>query len=274
VTIDSLVMHQGDGWYAADVVCSSGPGDRAFQEQHETICMAVVLAGTFAYRGSSGSAVLAPGAVLIGNPGDGFECSHTHSVGDHCLSFHFTKAFVERVLGETAPPRFARPHLPPRPTAVRLIAEAQRAAKHRERLEELAIELIGGVALALPPDQPASVPSLRAAGRVQDLVRFLETDFRRDLRLDQLAAEACLSPYHLLREFRRIVGMTPYQLILLLRMKEAAQRLRDQSGTILSVALDSGFPDVSEFNRRFRRLFGTSPTAYRRSASSSAVSYG
>jgi AraC-like DNA-binding protein len=48
-------------------------------------------------------------------------------------------------------------------------------------------------------------------------------------------------------------------------LREAAIRLSAESGKVLDIALDSGFGDVSNFNRAFRSEFGTSPGVYRRS---------
>lgn len=49
------------------------------------------------------------------------------------------------------------------------------------------------------------------------------------------------------------------------RLREAAMRIALEPGRILDIALDSGFGDVSNFNRAFRSEFGMSPRAYRTS---------
>jgi len=63
--------------------------------------------------------------------------------------------------------------------------------------------------------------------------------------------------------FRRFVGMTPHQYVLRARMALAARRLKSSNESILAVALDSGFGDLSTFNARFRATFGTTPSKYR-----------
>jgi AraC-like DNA-binding protein len=57
--------------------------------------------------------------------------------------------------------------------------------------------------------------------------------------------------------------MTPYQFILHTRLSRAAARLRSSAEPISAIAFDAGFGDLSTFNRRFRRLMGCSPGAYR-----------
>jgi AraC family transcriptional regulator len=57
--------------------------------------------------------------------------------------------------------------------------------------------------------------------------------------------------------------MTPHQLVLRTRLHRAAVRLRTSDEPISTIAFDAGFGDLSTFNRRFRRLMGCSPGAWR-----------
>ncbi|MGH8284742.1 MAG: helix-turn-helix transcriptional regulator [Steroidobacteraceae bacterium] len=57
--------------------------------------------------------------------------------------------------------------------------------------------------------------------------------------------------------------MTPHQFILHRRLHHAAVSLRASQAPVSSIALDSGFADLSTFNRRFRRVMGVSPSAFR-----------
>ena len=85
------------------------------------------------------------------------------------------------------------------------------------------------------------------------------------LQIAGLARVAAMSPYHFLRVFRAVVGMTPHQFILRTRLQNAAARLRHSSQPVLDIALDAGFTDLSTFNRRFHATLGLTPTAFRRS---------
>jgi hypothetical protein len=46
----SRLLARGKGWSVADVVCTAGPGDRPFEEQHSGVSIGMVLEGTFQYR--------------------------------------------------------------------------------------------------------------------------------------------------------------------------------------------------------------------------------
>ena len=102
-----------------------------------------------------------------------------------------------------------------------------------------------------------------ATARVTRAVRRIERDPCDGLSLSELAREARLSPYHFLRTFQRLTGVTPHQYVLRTRLREAAVRLAAEPGRVADVAFDSGFGDVSNFNHAFRAEFGVSPRGYR-----------
>jgi AraC family transcriptional regulator len=72
-----------------------------------------------------------------------------------------------------------------------------------------------------------------------------------------------MSPYHFLRTFRQVTGMTPHQYLLHTRLHRAATRLRENTDPISVIAYRAGFKDLATFNRRFRRLVGMTPSIYR-----------
>jgi hypothetical protein len=90
------LLASGPGWRVEDVVCSAGPHDRPFEEQHDLVCVAAVTRGTFQYRTPDGRATLLPGALMLGNPGACFECGHEHGVGIVAYRFISTRNFSRR----------------------------------------------------------------------------------------------------------------------------------------------------------------------------------
>jgi AraC-like DNA-binding protein len=260
-------LASGDGWRVDDVICTAGPRDRAFEEQHTTACIALVTHGTFQYRSGNRAAVLAPGTMLLGNQGQWFECGHEHAAGDRCLSFHFSADCLERIAaGVPGLQRatFGIPALPPlgEHLALRIAAAAAREDTETGALEELAVRLAGAVFAALSSTVPLPSPGVRDERRITAL-RRIEMHGHRPALLSDLARDAAMSPFHFLRTFRAVVGMTPHQFLLQRRLHDAATRLVDSDQPISSIAYDTGFTDLSTFNRRFRRVLGESPGAYR-----------
>jgi len=261
-------LASGKGWHVTDVICTAGPQDRAYEERHDTVCIAAVTRGTFQYRSSEGRAMLAPGGVVLGNHGTCFECGHEHGVGDRCVSFHLAPEYFERVVADVqgTRPEFNAPRLPPLPELVPMIAaaEAARDEKDKNALEEIALRFSGAVVRILadkrPPDRPPSTSDER---RITDALRRIESEPEEATSLTQLADDAAMSPYHFLRVFRQVAGITPHQFTLRMRLHRAAMRLRRSRESISTIALDAGFNDLSTFNRRFRRLMGATPGDYR-----------
>src|SRR5579872_5010938 len=92
-----VTLASGEGWEAADIICTAGPRDRAFEEQHTKPSVAVVVAGSFQYRTPRGLHMMTPGSLLLGNVGECYECGHEHAPGDRCVAFRFTPAFMGRL---------------------------------------------------------------------------------------------------------------------------------------------------------------------------------
>ncbi len=262
----------GHGWRVKDVVCAAGPDDSPFEEKNDYVSIAVVVAGSFKYRSARGAVVLSPGSLLLGSVDESFECSHEHGAGDRCVSFNYEPAFFERLAadsaGRGASLKFPVHRLPELPSLVPLVAEAQ-LGLHRPQsvnFEELALELAGRVLTTLGGEAVSMKgPTIRDERRIATAVRFIESHFRRPLSLEELSALVGISPYHFLRTFKQVVGLTPHQFLLRMRLREAALRLRTTSEPVLDIALDAGFGDLSNFNHTFREAFGTTPTKYRAS---------
>jgi len=266
-------ISSGHGWLVKDVICDAGPDDSPFEEKNDYVSIAVVVAGSFKYRSARGSAVLSPGSLLLGSADESFECGHEHGGGDRCVSFNYGAAFFERLAADSAvkgaSPNFPVHRLPELPSLIPLTAEAQ-LGLHRPRsvnFEELALELAGRVLTALGAS-PVSVKgtTIRDERRIATAVRFIELHFRQPMSLEELSALVGISPYHFLRTFKQVVGLTPHQFLLRRRLSEAALRLRTTTESVLDIALDAGFGDLSNFNHAFRAAFGTTPTNYRASS--------
>jgi AraC-like DNA-binding protein len=267
--LSARMLASGRGWQVQDIVCRSGPGTAFFEEQHGAIAIAAVSEGTFQYRSSLGAAVLTPGAVMLGAPGVCYECGHEHGVGDRCTAFHFSPALWEEIVAAVPGAKqsqVTRPQLPPLEVLTPLFAEAEAARDEDdcEAFEELALRLAGAVAGVLA-DAPkrGREPSARDIKRVTAIVRTLASRPEETYTLTALAGEAAMSPYHFLRTFRQVVGLAPHQYLLRNRLHRAALRLKRSRDEISAIAFECGFNDLSTFNRRFKKVTGVSPAAYR-----------
>ncbi len=231
--------------------------------------IAIVTAGTFRYRTEQGDALLVPGALLLGNEGACFECGHEHAAGDRCLSFHFTKRFLEAAVSAIPGARattFSAPRIPPLPELTPLLAQAETAREEgdQDALEEVAVRLSAAVVTTLADVRPSQhAATLRDIRRVTEVLHFIEANVAERISLAAMARKAGMSAYHFLRIFRRLVGLTPHQFVLRARLHRAATLLKRSDQPVSTIALDAGFEDLSTFNRRFRRVMGVAPGLYR-----------
>src|SRR5690348_3911683 len=274
-------LAQGDGWTVQDIICTSGPKDRSFAEQHQLFSVAMVLAGSFQYRGSNPAngrgELMSPGSMLLGNPGQNFECGHEHATGDRCLSFHYSPDYFERIAADVGlrgnvgafpvlkfPPFSGLMSLFCRASAV-LQKSSASPSEGRLLWEELSLELAAqSLRTAAGHLKPNSTVQSSTISRVTGVLRTVEENLGSVWTLIDLARQSGWSPYHFLRTFEQVTGLTPHQYVRRLRLAEAAVRLSGGDEKALDIAIDCGFNNASNFSRAFRTEIGMTPREFRK----------
>lgn len=267
------VLAQRANWDAADLLCTFGPRDRPFEEQHAGVCIAMVVAGSFECRSAAGRELLTPGALLLGNAGECFECGHRHGAGDRCIAFRYAPAYFERLAEDagiaSGQSNFRRMRLPSLRAFSPLIARACHGATGATNAasvawDELALELAAATLQACAASARAQTPaSATARSRIAQIVRVIDDTPDAAHTLASLAAAAGLSEFYFLRTFQRVTGVTPHRYLLRARLRNAALRLQDGDSRIVDIAFGCGFNDLSNFNHAFRAEFAASPRAWR-----------
>lgn len=119
----------------------------------------------------------------------------------------------------------------------------------------LLADLCGGKPEEAPP----------ARGGVDRVVRFLNGNFQRQIRLEELARMAAMSENSLLHHFSGMIGTTPMKYLTRLRIRYAAELLHNTDMPVAEVAESAGFADPAYFSRAFRRETDLAPLDYRSS---------
>ena len=250
----------------AEIRCDAGPSDASVVEEHGAWSVSYVQRGSFGCRCGGVDREMVPGSVLIGRPGEGFECSHRHHAhGDTCLAVLLAPGVVDEV---TEGRGWHATTLPPLAELMVRGAVMQGAVTGATGIG------LDGAALALVSrfvetcgrvERRAalrrSAPSRR---RIVQSALWIEAHLEQPLNLARMAAEAAMTPYHYLRQFNAVVGVTPHQYLLRCRLRHAARLLASQpERPVTEIALASGFEDLSNFVRTFRRASGASPGRFR-----------
>ncbi|MBD2814616.1 AraC family transcriptional regulator [Xenorhabdus sp. Flor] len=93
---------------------------------------------------------------------------------------------------------------------------------------------------------------------------YIDAHAETDVSLNRLAEMVQLSPWHFLRQFKEIIGVTPHVYLIFARLRMARKLLLD-GHSILNVAIRCGFADQSHFNRHFKNALGITPGMFVRS---------
>lgn len=82
--------------------------------------------------------------------------------------------------------------------------------------------------------------------------------------IEDMARRVGLSPYHMIRQFKSVCGLTPHQFQIQCRVRKA-QRLLEEGKSVTEAAYATGFCDQSHFDRCFHKIVRLTPSAYKQS---------
>jgi len=248
----------------SDFRCSAGPEDTPFVERHRCHSVSYVRKGSFGCSTRGRFFELVAGSILVGHPGDEYVCTHDHVCGDECLSFFLAPELVEAIGDRTEIWRIGS--APPLPELMVLGELAQAAAEGRSDIgldevgQAFASRFVGVVSGR--PRQPVRTAA-RDRRRAVETALWIDAHSHRQIDLEHAAAQAGISPFHFLRLFSSVLGVTPHQYLVRSRLRHAARLLADDDTSITDVAYDVGFADLSNFVRTFHRAAGVSPRRFR-----------
>ena len=262
MTATTLLQHGAIS--VSDYRCSAGPGDRPFVELHSRHSVSYVRKGSFGCRTRGRFFELVAGSILVGHPGDEFICTHDHVCGDECLSFFLTPELVEAIGDRTEVWRIGA--VPPLPELMVLGELAQAVADGRSDLgldeigQAFASRFVEVVSGRSQRPVPAAAKDRR---RAVETALWIDAHSHQQIDLEDAADQADISPFHFLRLFSSVLGVTPHQYLVRSRLRHAARLLADHDISVTDVAYDVGFGDLSNFVRTFHRAAGVSPRRFR-----------
>lgn len=263
----ATTLHESAALAVVDYRCEARMHDRPFTEVHQGFSIAYVRRGSFGYQHRGRRFELIPGSLLVGRPEDEYVCTHEHVCGDACLSIHLAPAVVEAIGARDTVWRVgAAPPLAELVVIGELLGSAARGGTD-VALEETALLLASRfVALASGRARAPLRPQPLDRRRAVEAASWIDAHAHEPVDLERVAREVGLSPFHFLRLFGAVLGVTPHQYLVRCRLRRAAELLAEGSSSITDVALEVGFADVSNFVRTFGRAAALSPARFRQAA--------
>jgi AraC-like DNA-binding protein len=99
--------------------------------------------------------------------------------------------------------------------------------------------------------------------RIKSVLRLIRRNIDREIDMEKMMETCCLSKAHFIRLFKREIGQTPVQYILLKKMEKAQLLLLTTNQTVKDIAYSLSFDNIGYFDRTFKRLTGVTPGEYR-----------
>lgn len=103
-----------------------------------------------------------------------------------------------------------------------------------------------------------------ASGRFDALISWIRTNLSEELSVEQLAAQASMSPRNFARVFRAETGTTPARFVEKLRLETARQSVETTGISLQQIARETGFGDPERMRTAFLRAYGQPPMVLRR----------
>lgn len=99
---------------------------------------------------------------------------------------------------------------------------------------------------------------------IRPAVEYIKANFKEDITVDKLAEISHLSKSYFMSRFKQSAGIGAIEYITHLRIKSACELLTDTDKTVAEIAFESGFHNLSNFNRQFKKTSGCTPSEFRK----------
>jgi AraC family transcriptional regulator len=260
------------------------------------LSMKTIMSGAEWYTIDGRHLAIRPGQFLILNDDQTYSCGIHKGEGARILSVFFQKDFAasvfhdvlrpeEQLLDNPCDPRFSTPEFfqtlhPIEPdlasTLSSLLTQLNTDGDDQSRTDEQLVFLLQDLVRTYRSEKQRirQVDAVKP-GTKREIYRrlciakdILHSSYHEPLDLAELSIRSYLSTPQLIRQFRSVFGLTPYQYLVDIRLSHAAGLLKETSGNIREITIREitwrcGFNDPSAFCRAFKTAYGISPVQFR-----------
>jgi AraC-like DNA-binding protein len=242
--------------------------------------MLMPIAGVFAKHESSKRHVIAnSNHALFFGYGKHYRISFPGNIGDESLVFAFSQSALAELLAQTVgaerlySPRIDTHCLLAPDTVLQrelLWHHLRSGTIDRLAIEELGVSMLAASLLAACKDRRSkdrarhSFTVARRRQKIELVKELISLHPEQEWALGDLARQAGISPYHLVRVFREEVGVPVHRYLVRTRLGKGLESMRVPDAGLTDIALEAGFANHSHFTSRFRSVFGTTPSQFRK----------
>lgn len=110
--------------------------------------------------------------------------------------------------------------------------------------------------------------------RIEKVYEFVEANFQEQITLDEMARKVNMTPPAFSRYFKKLTGKTFIHFVNEYRIAHASKHLVEEDKSIAQISMDSGFNNLSHFNKQFKLITGVTPRTYRNNLRRLVVNHG
>lgn len=276
---DIRILFQSDVYQVERYQCHCDICSISNAEYEDCFCVSFIQKGYFEYRTFKKEDDVHTGRILISKPGFPHTTRHIDQQPDITTTFEFRAGFFETIKASyTARAGWFLNN----PDVHSLVISSEAALDHLHHIflqrlhpapdklymDELVMHLVDrimnklGNVVAVPPLPDAirqyHLPTIEQA---QD---YLLQHFREDISLQQVAQHCHTSPFHFSRIFKSVLGVSPHQYLLGIRLHQAKRLLAETRQPVSDIAYDCGFNSLEHFATAYKKQYAISPSGYRK----------
>ncbi|HVI44988.1 MAG TPA: AraC family transcriptional regulator [Chitinophaga sp.] len=247
-------------------------------EHQEKFSIAFIRQGNFVFKVFRNDLDAYNGMFLVCKPGFEHRVGHVHDMPDQCTIFSFPAESIARLEEQATALNWFLKNPDIHSTLVKATPEMEYLhhrifrllqKPHFPRLwaEQLMMDLFALVLSRGDRQQMAMLSMKQKRNYLPMIVQvkdYINDNLSDDISLPQLADIGYLSPFHFNRLFRQITGISPYNYLVQVRLKQASMQLLHTGRSVTDIAFDAGFNSLEHFSAAYKKQYGKPPSHIRR----------
>ena len=231
---------------------------------HDELMIGIIHAGVKAFRFGGHRQIAAAGSLSVVNPGEMHTGERVHGPELTYAAIYVPVAVVAAMSSQSAS-EIRQPVIDD-PEIWHSLAQAHLLAMEGGDGAAAEEALAWGVALLFQRYGVGEAVHSDACcpNAVRRAMDYMQSFASEAISLEEVSKSAGVGLFHLIRLFKRHIGLTPHAYLTQVRIDRSRQLLQ-RCTSISQIALDVGFADQAHFTKRFKQLTGTTPAHYAKS---------